>query len=98
MISQTYAAINNRYLDFIQMRGLVSLVNDNRVDNTLKEVLVHVYLSSIVNNGPENIGETAWYPGTAGKKCVTVLKLLSKITNMKPIKGTLTLLKSIDTD
>ena len=32
------AAINNRYLDFVQMHGLILLVNDNHVDNTLKEI------------------------------------------------------------
>ena len=26
-------AINNRYLDFVQMRGLIVLVNDKHVDN-----------------------------------------------------------------
>ena len=31
-------------LDFIQTRGLISLVNDNYVDNNLKEILMYVYL------------------------------------------------------
>ena len=47
------AAINKRYLDFVQTRGLISLVNDNHVDNNLKEILVHVYYWSIVNNRPK---------------------------------------------
>ena len=47
-------AINNRYLDFVQTRGLISLVNDNHVNNNLKEILVFVYIGSIVNNRPEN--------------------------------------------
>ena len=29
------ADINNRYLDFVQTRGLISLVNDNHMDNNL---------------------------------------------------------------
>ena len=36
------------------MRGLISLVNDNHVDNKLKDILVYVYLGSIVNNRPKN--------------------------------------------
>ena len=44
------AAINNHYLDFVQTRGLISLVNDNHVDNNLKEILVHAYFGSTVNN------------------------------------------------
>ena len=35
-------------------RGLISLVNDNHIDNNLKEILVYVYLGSIVNNQPKN--------------------------------------------
>ena len=37
-------AINNPKLDFIQTWGLISLVNDNHVDNFLKEILVYVLL------------------------------------------------------
>ena len=40
------AAINNRYLNYVQMRGLISLVNDNHVDNNLKEILVYVYFGA----------------------------------------------------
>ena len=32
------------------MRDLITLVNDNRVDNYLKEILAFVYYGSIVNN------------------------------------------------
>ena len=41
--------MNNLYLDSVQTRALMSLVNDNHVDNNLKEILVYVYLGSIVN-------------------------------------------------
>ena len=30
-------AINKRYLDFVQTRGLMPLVRDDHVDNSLKE-------------------------------------------------------------
>ena len=46
---QEKRAINNRYLDFVQMRCLISLVNNNHVDKT-KGIFMHVYLGSIVNN------------------------------------------------
>ena len=36
------------------MCSLISLVNDNHVDNNLKEILVYVYFGSIVNNQPKN--------------------------------------------
>ena len=42
-------AINNRYLDIVQTRSLILLVNDNRVDNNIKEISVYVYFGSIVN-------------------------------------------------
>ena len=32
---------------------LISLVNDNRVDNNLKDILVYAYFGSIVNNRPK---------------------------------------------
>ena len=32
------AAINNRYLDFIQTSGLILLVNDTHLDNNFKEI------------------------------------------------------------
>ena len=44
------AATNNRYLDFVQTRSLISLVYDNHVVNKLKEILVYIYYVSIVNN------------------------------------------------
>ena len=40
-------AINYLDLDFVQMRGLISLVNDSHMDNNLKEILVYVYFGSI---------------------------------------------------
>ena len=33
---------------------MISLVNDNHMDNNLKEILVYVYLGSIVNNEPKH--------------------------------------------
>ena len=52
-VSNKYsAAINNRHLDFIQTRSLITLANDNHVDNHLQEVLAFVYYDSIVNNLP----------------------------------------------
>ena len=48
--SDVTAAINNRYLDFVQTPGSISLVNDNHVDNNIKEMLVYASFSSIVNN------------------------------------------------
>ena len=35
------------------MRGLISLINDNHVDNNLKEILVYVYFGAIVINRPK---------------------------------------------
>ena len=43
------AAINNRYLDFVQTRGLIWLVNDNHVDTTLRK-----FWRLYTNNRPEN--------------------------------------------
>ena len=43
-------AINDGYLDFVQTHGLISLVNDNHMDNNLKEILAYVYHGSVVNN------------------------------------------------
>ena len=50
------AAINNRYmyLDFFLTRGLITVVNDNHVDNYLKEILAFVYYGSIANNQPKS--------------------------------------------
>ena len=31
------AATNNHFLDFVQTRGLISLVNDNHLDNNLMD-------------------------------------------------------------
>ena len=46
--------INKRYLDYIQTYDLISLVNNNHVDNNLKEILLYVYVSFFVNNLPKN--------------------------------------------
>ena len=43
-IDKNREAVNNRYLDFVQARGLISLVNNNHVVKNLKEV----------NNRPKN--------------------------------------------
>ena len=48
------AAINKRYLDFVQASTLISLVHDNHLDNYLKEILAFVYYGSIVKNEPKN--------------------------------------------
>ena len=58
------AALNYPYLDFVDTRGLISLVNDNHVDNNLKESLMYVYLGSIVNNRPKN--------GPFDEQCIAV--------------------------
>ena len=47
-------ATNNRYLDFVQMHDLISLVNDNHVDNSLKDIFGNLYYGSIVNNQLKN--------------------------------------------
>ena len=36
------------------MCGVITLVNDNHVDNYLKEILAFVYYGLIVHNGPKN--------------------------------------------
>ena len=36
------------------MRGLITLVNDNQVDNYHNEILAFVYYGSNVNNWPKN--------------------------------------------
>ena len=48
------AALNNRYPDYVQKRGMISLVNENHVGNKIKELLVYVYSGSFVNNRPKN--------------------------------------------
>ena len=40
------------------MRGLIKLVNDNHVDNYLKDILAFVYYGSIVNNRSKNRKES----------------------------------------
>ena len=44
------AAMNKRYLDFVQTCGLILLVNYNHGDNTLKEILVYVYKQSNIDH------------------------------------------------
>ena len=46
-----------RYLGFGQTHGLISLVNDNHMDNNLKEILMYLYYGSIVNNRPKKQDE-----------------------------------------
>ena len=68
--SETISAVfNNHYLDFVQTRGLISLVNENHVDNNLKEILVYVYSGWIVNNRPKKVPylATALYNITKNK-------------------------------
>ena len=38
------AAINNCFLDFVQTRDLILLLNDIHVDNNLTEILVYVHV------------------------------------------------------
>ena len=45
------AAINNRYLEFVQSRGRISLVNDNQLDNYVKDILAFTYYG--VKNRPK---------------------------------------------
>ena len=49
-----WCGINNCYLDSIQMHCLISLVDDNHMDNKLKEIFVYVFYGSVVNNQPKN--------------------------------------------
>ena len=50
------ARINNRQVDFVQTHSLISVVNDNHVNNNLKEILVYVYFGSIImKTWPYNI-------------------------------------------
>ena len=46
-------AIGNCNRDFLQLCSLISLVNDNHVDNNLKEILLFVYYGLIVNSQPK---------------------------------------------
>ena len=38
-----------------KVRGLITLVNDNHVDNYLKKILAFVCYGSIVNSRPKNV-------------------------------------------
>ena len=42
------------------MRGLITSVNDNHVDNCLKEILAFVHYGSIVNSRPKNSREDVY--------------------------------------
>ena len=42
------------------MRGLITLVNDNHVDNCLKEILAFVYYGSIVNSRIKKVELGQW--------------------------------------
>ena len=42
-------------MDIVQTHSLISLVNDNHVDNYLKEILAFVYYGSIINIRPKNV-------------------------------------------
>ena len=53
-IDKNSAAINNSYMDFVQTRGLILLVNDNHVDNHLKEILLYVNFDPIVFSRLQN--------------------------------------------
>ena len=41
-------------LHCLPMSQMIQLVNDNHVDNYLKEILAFVYYGSTVNNQPQN--------------------------------------------
>ena len=36
------------------MRDLILFVNDNHIDNNLKEILVYIYFGSVANNQSKN--------------------------------------------
>ena len=43
------------------MRGLITLVNGNHVDNAIKEILAFVYYGSTGNNRPKNYPKLSPY-------------------------------------
>ena len=43
------AATNNRYLDFVQTLGLISMVNDYNLNINLKEILAYMYFGLTIN-------------------------------------------------
>ena len=53
------------------MRGLISLVNENRVDNNIKEILVYVYFGSIVNYQPKHV----WVDSLQSNQSIHTLEL-----------------------
>ena len=54
-------AINNSNLDFVQMCGLITLVNDNHMDNYLKEILAFVYYGSTTQKWQKST-KCIWFP------------------------------------
>ena len=55
--------------EFRPVSGLNTLVNDNHVDNDLKESLAFVYYGSIVNNRPKD-EKLDWLAGDVPKMLV----------------------------
>ena len=43
-VTKIIMAINDGYLNIIQMRGLILSVSDNHMNNNLKEILVYIYI------------------------------------------------------
>ena len=43
LTSQRQEQRDNRSLDFVQTLGVISFINNNHVDNNLKEILVYVF-------------------------------------------------------
>ena len=54
LLPVTVKELNYRYLDLVQTCGLISLVNDYHVDNSIKKNLIYVYFGSILNNLSKN--------------------------------------------
>ena len=79
-----YNAINKRYLNFVQTRDFISLVNDNHVDNNVNKILVYAYYDSIVNNRPSPPPSTPPPPSHPLKK--KKIRLKNKIISLKYIK------------
>ena len=52
------------------MHSLISLVDDNHMDNKLKEIFVYVFYGSVVNNQPKNDDWTLFHmhAATHGKR------------------------------
>ena len=52
---------------YIQTRCFISLVNNNHVNNRLKETLVYVHYGSIVNNRPKKCFINCFKPVVNGE-------------------------------